>query len=48
MEQRGSPATAPGAARSRRWTRWVPWAVALLTTGAVVATAPAANSGAGS
>ncbi|MEU6642822.1 tripartite tricarboxylate transporter substrate binding protein [Saccharomonospora sp. NPDC046836] len=40
MEQRGSP--------TRRWTRWLPWAAAVLTTGAVVATAPSGEPSAGS
>ncbi|GAB2795788.1 tripartite tricarboxylate transporter substrate binding protein [Amycolatopsis magusensis] len=32
----------------QRWARWTPWAAALLATGAVVATAPADDTAAGS
>ncbi|MFD2398252.1 Bug family tripartite tricarboxylate transporter substrate binding protein [Prauserella oleivorans] len=48
MEQRGSPPGPEGRQpRTRRMTRWIPWAVAMLVTGAVVATAPAGESHAG-
>jgi putative tricarboxylic transport membrane protein len=47
MEQRSSTETATPPP-ARRWTRWVPLAVAVLATGAIVATAPADDAHAGS